>query len=309
MAASMKALIAYDGSACADAALDDLKRAGLPGEVEAMVVSVAELWLPPPSAGFKPILAAVTASLPAPVEAARNLAMEASQRLQIIFPAWDVRAEALVGSPASAILSKADEWKPDLIVVGSHGRSALGRFILGSVSQKIVTEAHCSVRVARGRITDAGAPARILLGFDGSIDARAAIRTIASRTWPEKSLVRVLAVLTPTISDSPLLPWTPEQIAQREASARDWMQKRVEAAAEELRSSGLSVTTVITTGDPKQALLEEADGWDADRIFLGARGHNRLVRFMLGSVATAVVARAHCSVEVVRMEKTRDGKQ
>jgi nucleotide-binding universal stress UspA family protein len=303
MAASMKALIAYDGSACADAALDDLKRAGLPGEVEAMVVSVAELWLPPPSAGFKPILAAVTASLPAPVEAARNLAMEASQRLQIIFPAWDVRAEALVGSPASAILSKADEWKPDLIVVGSHGRSALGRFILGSVSQKIVTEAHCSVRVARGRITDAGAPARILLGFDGSIDARAAIRTIASRTWPEKSLVRVLAVLTPTISDSPLLPWTPEQIAQREASARDWMQKRVEAAAEELRSSGLSVTTVITTGDPKQALLEEADGWDADRIFLGARGHNRLVRFMLGSVATAVVARAHCSVEVVRLEK------
>jgi nucleotide-binding universal stress UspA family protein len=303
MAASMKALIAYDGSACADAALDDLKRAGLPGEVEAMVVSVAELWLPPPSAGFKPILAAVTASLPAPVEAARNLAMEASQRLQIIFPAWDVRAEALVGSPASAILSKADEWKPDLIVVGSHGRSALGRFILGSVSQKIVTEAHCSVRVARGRITDAGAPARILLGFDGSIDARAAIRTIASRTWPEKSLVRVLAVLTPTISDSPLLPWTPEQIAQREASARDWMQKQTEAAAEELRSSGLSVTTVITTGDPKQVLLDEADSWDADCIFIGARGHNRLVRFMLGSVATAVVARAHCSVEVVRLEK------
>ena len=40
---------------------------------------------------------------------------------------------------------------PDLIVVGSHGRSALGRFMLGSVSQKVVTEAHCSVRVARGR--------------------------------------------------------------------------------------------------------------------------------------------------------------
>jgi hypothetical protein len=42
MAASLKALIAYDGSACAGSALDDLKRAGLPGEVEATVVTVAE---------------------------------------------------------------------------------------------------------------------------------------------------------------------------------------------------------------------------------------------------------------------------
>jgi len=190
MAARMKALIAYDGSACAEAALDDLKRAGLPGEVEATVVTVAELWLPPPSATFKPVLATATEPLTAPVEAARTLAIEASRRLQTIFPAWDVRAEALVGSPASAILNKADEWKPDMIVAGSHGRSALGRFILGSVSQKIVTEAHCSVRVARGRGIDAGAPARILLGFDGSLDARAAVRTIASRAWPEKSAIR-----------------------------------------------------------------------------------------------------------------------
>jgi nucleotide-binding universal stress UspA family protein len=304
MTASMKALIAYDGSACAEAALDDLKRAGLPGEVEAMVVTVAELWLPPPPAIFKPVLTAATEPLPAPVEAARNLAIEASRRLQTIFPAWDVRAEALVGSPASAILNKADEWKPDLIVVGSHGRSALGRFIMGSVSQKIVTEAHCSVRVARGRGIDVGAPARILLGFDGSLDARAAVRTIASRTWPEKSAIRVLAVLAPTISDFTSLPLTPEQIAQREASAREWMQRQVEVAVEDLRSSGLAITPVITAGDPKQSLLDEADGWGADCLFIGARGHNRLVRFMLGSVATAVVARAHCSVEVVRTEKS-----
>jgi nucleotide-binding universal stress UspA family protein len=304
MTASIRALIAYDGSACAEAALDDLKRAGLPGEVEAMVVTVAELWLPPPSATFKPALAAAAKQLSAPVEAARDLAIEASQRLQIIFPTWDVRAEALVGSPALAILNKADEWKPDLIVVGSHGRSALGRLIIGSVSQKIVTEARCSVRVARGRGIDSGAPARILFGFDGSLDAHAAIRTIASRTWPEKSAIRVLAVLAPTISDSPSLSWTQEQIAQREASARDWMQKQIEAAAEELRSSGLSVTPVIAVGDPKRELLDEADRWDADCLFIGACGHNRLVHFMLGSVSTAVVARAHCSIEVVRMKKS-----
>ena len=45
----MKLLIAYDGSECADAALDDLTHAGLPERGEALVVSVAEVWLPPPS--------------------------------------------------------------------------------------------------------------------------------------------------------------------------------------------------------------------------------------------------------------------
>lgn len=69
-------------------------------------------------------------------------------------------------------------------------------------------------------------------------------------------------------------------------------------------ASGLAVTPAITAGDPKQALLDEADAWGADCLFIGARGHNRLVRFMLGSLATAVVGRARCSVEVVRMKKS-----
>jgi nucleotide-binding universal stress UspA family protein len=78
----------------------------------------------------------------------------------------------------------------------------------------------------------------------------------------------------------------------------------VNEAVDELRSAGLSVTSIITTGDPKQVLLDEAGGWDADCLFLGARGHNRLVHFMLGGVTTAVVARVHCSVEVIRTEKS-----
>jgi len=95
----------YDGSACDDAAPDDLKRAGLPGEVEGVVVTIAELWSPPQSATFKPALTATTEPAPAPVEAARDLAMAAGRRLQTIFPSWDERAESPVGSPASALLS------------------------------------------------------------------------------------------------------------------------------------------------------------------------------------------------------------
>jgi hypothetical protein len=51
---SLKVLIGYDGSPCADEALQDLQRAGLPPEVEAVVLSVADLWLLPESAAVAP---------------------------------------------------------------------------------------------------------------------------------------------------------------------------------------------------------------------------------------------------------------
>jgi nucleotide-binding universal stress UspA family protein len=54
-------------------------------------------------------------------------------------------------------------------------------------------------------------------------------------------------------------------------------------------------------GDPRRVLIDHAKGWDADAIFVGGRRFNSaLERFQLGSVATALVTKAHCSVEVVR---------
>src|ERR1044071_9115586 len=135
----MKVLIAYDGSSCADAALDDLQKAGLPRfGVEATVISVAEVWLPPSS--YEVVGAMEAAETPAELqqryakasheaEEARKLSLRAQERLQKKFPEWSISAEATTGSPAWEVILKADQWKPDLIVVGSQGRSTLGRFI------------------------------------------------------------------------------------------------------------------------------------------------------------------------------------
>jgi nucleotide-binding universal stress UspA family protein len=68
----------------------------------------------------------------------------------------------------------------------------------------------------------------------------------------------------------------------------------------ELRAAGLALSTTVEISDPRRLLLDEAEKWGADCIFVGTRGHNRLNHWLLGSVATAVVSRAHCSVEVVR---------
>ena len=131
----VKLLIAYDGSSCADAALDDLSRAGLPHAAEVLVLSVADVLLPPAAGGPEEpdpewLVAAINKararSLKA-VEEARATALRASERIQTEHPAWQVRAEACGDSPAWAVIDKAREWKADLILVGAHGHSSTGR--------------------------------------------------------------------------------------------------------------------------------------------------------------------------------------
>ena len=285
----MKILIAYDGSDCAEAALDDLRRAGLPHTAEALVMSVEE-FVPVMSPMGALAVTPPTPLIPSLVTAKRALPFAACQRLQQDFPTWQIRAEAELGRPASCLLAKVEEWQPDLIVVGSHGRSAWGRFILGSVSQEIVTEAHCSVRVARGRAVDARAPVRLVIGVDGSPGAEAAVRAVAARAWPADSEVRVIAVRDEIV----------EEVMEYVDEGWSWLQETLAAAEKTLLAAGLAVTPHIKKGDPKHVLVQEAEDWEADCIFLGARSLSRFERFRLGSVSAAVTARAHCSVEAVR---------
>lgn len=318
MGNSMKLLIAYDGSGCAEAALDDLVKAGLPDNVIATVITIEEEWLPAPPPSSYEIVEAVTQTTPVNLEkrfhynspaiiAARELAEQAQKRLKINFPTWEVNTEVSLGSPAQEIIQKADELNPDLIVVGSHGRSALGRFILGSVAQKIVTEAKCSVRVARGRVLeDKNEPVRLIIGIDGSRSSEDAVREVCERKWAKESSVRVIAVEDPIKPDvvSGVIPPVSKFVKEINQYNRDWVQKIVDKAAAELRSLGLTVDAEVMKGNPKHTLVEEAEKCGADCIFVGSTGHsNRFERFLLGSVSAAVTARAHCSVEVVRRKK------
>ena len=322
MTKKMRILIGYDGSDCAEAALDDLQRAGLPPVAEALVMSVTEIWMPPPPpASYEILELARAVYVPSDMTrvysqdspaclAARSLAERAADRLRINFPGWEITAQATVGSPRRELIREADEWKPDLIVVGSHGRSKLGRFVLGSVSQGVVTYARGSVRVARGRLEETDTPVRIVIGVDGSPASAAAVREVASRSWPPMSEVRVIAAndpLTPTFIGS-LIPPVGKIVEESNNADREWLKKILVNSSEQLRPSGPKVSTEIQEGDPKRALIEAAEGWGADCIFVGSVGHgNAFERFVLGSVSASVAARAHCSVEVVRPPESNGG--
>jgi nucleotide-binding universal stress UspA family protein len=307
----MRLLLAYDGSESSNAALEDLLRAGLPSTAEALVMTIADVFLPPP------ITKAVGETIPAYVPSgvrlaheraahelkqAEQLAAKASQRIRQSFPDWTVSYEAVADSPAWAIIRKTDDWRPDLLVMGAHGHSVLGgRLILGSVSQRVLYEAGCSVRIARGR-HDVGDPIRLIVGVDGSSNSRAAIDAVLKREWPNGTEVRLLSVVDtvmPLTTDEPddeALRW----IEVGDESKWDQVRELFEPIAEKLRAAGLKTALVIRSGNPKDEIVAEAESWSADAVFLGAKGIRGIEHLLLGSVSAAAAATAPCSVEVVR---------
>jgi fructose-bisphosphate aldolase class I len=137
---------------------------------------------------------------------------------------------------------------------------------------------------------------------DGSPESEQAVRETASRTWPSGTEIRVLTVIDPklevgaALSGSLARPWLQEHFQ----GAKEGISAMTIKLAESLRTKGRAAEPHIFEGDPKKVLLREAESWDADCIFLGARGLDHGGRWLLGSVASAVASRAHCSVEIVR---------
>jgi nucleotide-binding universal stress UspA family protein len=309
----MKLLIGYDGSCHADAALDELQQAGLPQDVEAIILSVADVWSPSPQALDEETQEAeIPEWLTASIERSRTGAKEALQqacaraeqarkRVQTLFPRWAVRAEACMDAPAWAIVKEAEAWKPDLIVVGAQGHSALDRLLLGSVSQQVIMEAPCSVRVARPRQKADRQALRLIIGMDGSLEDHAALDAVVERTWPAHTRVCVVTALAPSRETSISRLSPVDNPAPTDDTPRAYMQAVVNAAVDKLSALGLKTSTLVTEGDPHSLLLQEAEQWQADCIFVGTRSLRGWKRFLLGSVASAVAAQAPCSVEVVRL--------
>jgi nucleotide-binding universal stress UspA family protein len=311
----MKILIAYDGSRAADAVLGDLQRAGLPDDVEALILTVAEIWMPPPTNGNGPeeYLSDVSPDWierhqmvkQAALNEAECLNSHAKQSLQVIFPKWKVDSFTTAGSPARKILEKSDEFGADLIVMGAQGKNAVSRLFLGSVSGKILSQAKCSVRIARRR-TGAVAPphpARLIIGFDGSPGAEATIDAVIARNWNKNSEVCLVTAIDPIVPDSigrfmtSSIVWVEEEIQ----TEHRWIAKIAHHALHKLKAAGFNVELCVRTENPKQTLINEANQWNADCIFVGANSlPNESERSPIGSICAAVAERAACSVEVVR---------
>jgi len=306
-----RVLVAYDGSEGARESLADLRNAGFPGATEALVLAVADVYLPPEGVPAQPVEHGVPRSI---VEARRkaqdhlneklSVAKDGAAALGAMFPTWKIEPGVVADSPAWGIIMKAQDWGADWVVMGSHGRSLLHRLFLGSVAQKVATEAHCSARIFRRRLASASSgPLKILLCVDGSSSSGKALESVATREWPEGTEVRVVTVVDTKLQST--LAW-PEFLGRRWADVSPGeIGERVaqvnQHAGEVLRASGkVTVANALLHGDPKEALLGAIEEWKPHVICVGARGLNHGDRLFLGTTASALTARAACAVEIIR---------
>jgi nucleotide-binding universal stress UspA family protein len=211
----------------------------------------------------------------------RLLVGDAMQRMRLLHPNWAFAAEVRTGNAAAVLVEAAKQFEADLIVIGSHGRTTVGRWMFGSVSDQVLLAARCSVRVARCRYPPPADSPRILayVGSGLETDSARSATAFSKREWPPGTEVRVIQL-------QPTLPAT--QIVE---------QRRGELARM-FWHEGISTTAAIETGDPLRILIEQAKRWEADCVFIN-RDCVKPRWLAHGPLAELVAERACCSVEVV----------
>ena len=148
---------------------------------------------------------------------------------------------------------------------------------------------------------------KILLAVDGSGYSEAAIEEVIKRPWPRQSEVKIVtAIETPMMVGMGLEPWPVNYFNEVQKSAREAAEAVIESAMRKLKEASektLKISHEIIDGPPSQVIVEEAESWRADLIVMGSRGLGAWNRLLLGSVSSAVVHHAKCSVEIVRISK------
>ena len=147
----MKILLAIDGSAYSEAAIDAVIQQFHRHGTEVRIIHAVE-WLKEMPLSYRfgagpEVVKDILAHRDQRFRAANQLVANAVERLQA---AGFTTSSALPDDdPKHAILECADEWQPDLIVMGSHGSRGLNRFLLGSVSESVMHHAGRSVQIVR----------------------------------------------------------------------------------------------------------------------------------------------------------------
>jgi nucleotide-binding universal stress UspA family protein len=146
---------------------------------------------------------------------------------------------------------------------------------------------------------------KVLLAVDDSEYSRAALRAVMAQVHPQHTQVCVFHVVEFYLVDfetgmSGLE--TFEVLRQGRIEEGKKLLARFDTL---LKRAGYSTTSVVKEGSPKAAIVEFAERWKADLIFVGSHGRKGWKRLTLGSVSEAVARHAGCSVEIVRVHPER----
>jgi nucleotide-binding universal stress UspA family protein len=201
------------------------------------------------------------------------------------------------------LLKLVREIQPDLIVTGTRGLQAARGLVLGSVSQRLLSYAPCSVLLipAQAKLK---APLTVLLASDGSRGAKTAAGIVA--TLPKVGRIGLVSVV-PSVDQQEVRLYEretkqPAGLIKRQIQLvrYDLAQRAMDATKVVLDGVTAEVKTKVLVGRPGDVLPREAKRQNSGLLVLGSRGLTGRMAEVLGSVSLTVAQRATCPVLVVK---------
>ena len=197
------------------------------------------------------------------------------------------------GSPAEEILTYADEIEADLICMATHGRAGLERMIVGSVAEQVLHRARLPLLLVRpgATVPDIAAHTPIVVPLDGSPRAEAALPhavRLAKTFGAPLTLVRVWNTALPFIPG-------PYAVTMNQQLLDEWKEATEDGAADYLASvagrltNEILVRTVCLHGDAAEQLMAYLRRERPSLVVMGTHGRGGVPRWVMGSVAIALV--------------------
>ena len=213
----------------------------------------------------------------------------------------DVTTHVTVGVPSEAILEYVEAAGIDLVVMATHGRTGVERFIIGSVAEKVVRRA--DVPVVTVRVSE-DLPLwppidRILVPTDGSDAAAVAVSHALDLAERFDATVDVVAVLDERTKLELYNVGTAleDVVGGLESTA----ERATRAIRDRATERGLDATTAVVEGLPSRTICARAAETGADLVVMSTHGRTGLAHYLLGSVAERVVRNSSvpvCTVPV-----------
>ncbi|MGI8857469.1 MAG: universal stress protein [Thermomicrobiales bacterium] len=255
------------------------------------------------------LLHLIERSAPSSVHGARHLTTVPEAHAYLTAIAERLRAEGIAtdthvdtnegNETAGRIVDHAAEMRADLVVLSAHGRSGLGRWLFGSIAQKVLAVGVAPVLMV---LPTAGSEPRpptlnqILLPLDGTPDAEIAL-PLAEQIARATGGTMHLALVVPTVGSlsgamSSVARFSPKVTAELLESAGSDAVVYLNALASRLRVAGIPVETSIARDDPATAILDLAKRVHADLIVMASHGRAGMGGAWAGSVSNKVLARS-----------------
>jgi nucleotide-binding universal stress UspA family protein len=203
------------------------------------------------------------------------------------------------------LLELADEHDAAAVVVGSRGLGRVKSALLGSVSSGVLDHARRPVLIVPPR-EGAAASGPVLIGYDGSEHAAAAIETAGRLLKVREALVQTVWTSYESVASAGVAGTSAAVVSK----AVDEIDGKAEEAARETAEQGAALAaaaglearaeSVRARGQTWGALIDSAELRDAAAVVVGSRGRSRFGAALMGSVSRAIVHQAPAPVLVVR---------